>query len=57
VERITAPEYTVYDESDETKKPLKFDSLTTFMGHHEERILKSRADEKDGILKTGAQPI
>lgn len=57
VERITAPEYTVYDESDETKKPLKFNSLTTFMGHHEERILKSRADERDGILKTGAQPI
>ena len=57
VERITAPEYTVYDESDETKKPLKFNSLTTFMSHHEERILKSRADERDGILKTGAQPI
>lgn len=57
VERITAPEYTVYDESDKTKKPLKFDSLTTFMGHHEERILKSRADEIDGIHKTGAQPI
>ena len=57
VERITAPEYTVYDESDQTKKPLKFNSLVTFMSHHETRILNDRANEKDGIIKTGAQPI
>lgn len=55
VEKITAPEYSVYE--DENKKPLKFKSLMSFMSYHEERILKNRTDEVDGILKTGAQPL